>query len=442
MRTQLRWFPQFAVALFAAMVAAAAVGDENAPASARRLSVSYVNYQQGRAAALAGRSLGVVKSAQYAASSQGSSKLISTNNVLGAGPTLPLWEFNALAARDGQHHRGVMVGTSPFDNPSTSDIPAKIIPVVFIINSIATSVDSQGNVTTVPGKVVIDPTAHDNTCMTAPNNVPVRVLRESPIFESADFNFGGTALGHTQYEDAFMRGNFYSVLEGGSGYHVLFNPVDTLKPLVLNVPPSEGFAVTDAAVLGGGFCAPLVVVGIDWLDAQLNDQVLPAYASQGVGPTNLPIFFLYATVMGAPVSNIFTGCCIGGYHSIGGFPTPTQAYSVFDFDVTGAFGSYWPDSAIASHELGEFINDPTGINLVPPWGGTGQVAGCQGNLEVGDPLSGTLMPPVAMPNGYTYHLQELAFFSWFFGGPSLGVNGWYSSNGTFATDAGTPCLLL
>ena len=49
------------------------------------------------------------------------------------------------------------------------------------------------------------------------------------------------------------------------------------------------------------------------------------------------------------------------------------------------------------------------------------------------------MPPVVMPNGHAYQLQELAFFSWFFGGASLGVNGWYSSNGTFATDAGPVC---
>jgi len=34
---------------------------------------------------------------------------------------------------------------------------------------------------------------------------------------------------------------------------------------------------------------------------------------------------------------------------------------------------------------------------------------------VGDPLSGTQAPPIVMPNGFTYHLQELVFFCWFFG---------------------------
>ena len=67
------------------------------------------------------------------------------------------------------------------------------------------------------------------------------------------------------------------------------------------------------------------------------------------------------------------------------------------------------------------------------------MAGCQNNLEVGDPLSGTNFSPIGGRNGYTYHLQELAFFSWFFGNPSLGIHGWDSNNGTFLSDAGPVC---
>jgi hypothetical protein len=78
------------------------------------------------------------------------------------------------------------------------------------------------------------------------------------------------------------------------------------------------------------------------------------------------------------------------------------------------------------------MDDPLGTNATPLWGNIGQVVGCQGNLENGDPLSGTIFPPVLMPNGFTYDLQELAFFSWFFRqNPSIGVNGFYSDNGTF-----------
>jgi hypothetical protein len=68
------------------------------------------------------------------------------------------------------------------------------------------------------------------------------------------------------------------------------------------------------------------------------------------------------------------------------------------------------------------------------------VSGCQGNLENGDPLSGTEFPALLASNGFTYHPQELAFFSWFYRQvPSIGVNAWYSDNGTFASDAGAAC---
>lgn len=116
-----------------------------------------------------------------------------------------------------------------------------------------------------------------------------------------------------------------------------------------------------------------------------------------------------------------------------------QTYSPFDFDVSGFFVPSANDTAIASHEVAEWINDPYAINATPAWGHTGQVTGCQNNLEVGDPLTGNLAPSIFMPNGYTYHLQELAFFSWFFGSPSLGIHGWFSDDATFLTDAGPPC---
>jgi len=44
-----------------------------------------------------------------------------------------------------------------------------------------------------------------------------------------------------------------------------------------------------------------------------------------------------------------------------------------------------------------------------------------------------------MPNGITYDLQELAFYSWFFGAPSTGAGGLFSDNGSFTTDAGAIC---
>jgi hypothetical protein len=54
---------------------------------------------------------------------------------------------------------------------------------------------------------------------------------------------------------------------------------------------------------------------------------------------------------------------------------------------------------------------------------------------VGDPLTNKNYPNVKL-NGYTYHLQELAFFSWFFGPPSIGAGGKFSDNGSFKAPQG------
>jgi hypothetical protein len=161
-----------------------------------------------------------------------------------------------------------------------------------------------------------------------------------------------------------------------------------------------------------------------------------------VNAGNFPIFMLYNTVLGFnPITDIFVNCCVLGYH--GNTATnPIQAYSPSDFDTTGVFGPTQGDSNTLSHEVAEFVNDPFGNNPTPAWGGVGQVppGSCQNNLEVGDPLSGTNFSPIGGRNGFTYHLQELAFFSWFYSSNSTGIHDWFSDNDTFTTDAGPVCV--
>jgi hypothetical protein len=180
------------------------------------------------------------------------------------------------------------------------------------------------------------------------------------------------------------------------------------------------------------------IIDINLFDLLLNNNVLPALAARGVNHGTFPIFFLHNLVMSFGDPTNLGNCCVLGYHGTGN-ADPTQTYSPLDFDSTGLFGVSGLDTAVASHEIGEWMNDPFGNNPTPPWGHTGQVGACQNNLEVGDPLTGVEAPRIAMPNGFTYHLQELAFFSWFYNSRSVGVNGWFSDNGTFLTDAGPPC---
>jgi len=335
-----------------------------------------------------------------------------------------------------------MVGRNPFRDPGPSNIPTEVIPLIIKTQTIGASLNTTtGIITTTPGTNTLDPTQPDNVCLSAPNNVPTQLVSGSPIFTPAPFRFGGTFIGNTQYSDAFQRGNFWNVLgEDRNNYHVRLRPVHFLQPIVLNVPAVYGLAITNPLFFGPpAFCAPLGIVDIGWFDNYLNGTVIPALASQGVGPSNFPIFLVYNVVWAEPVTNLNT-CCIGGYHSITGFPQLNQTYSPADFDTTAVFG-YPLNTEILAHEVDEWMDDPMTINPTPLWGNTGQVQGaCQGNLEVGDPLTGTDVPDVTMPNGYTYHLQELAFFSWFFGAPSISVNGWFSNNNTFKTDAGPPCF--
>jgi len=363
------------------------------------------------------------------------------------GGGLPLWTFRVHSSRDGHSYPGAMVGSNPFRDPTTTSVPTVVIPIRIKTSMVGTKVDpTTGVITTQSGDTTFDPGAPDHVCLSAPNDVPATLVKQSPMFTPTAFSFGGTNVGTTEYNDAFQRANFWRVSsEERNEYHVLLNPAQFLQPIELDAPDVYGLALTDGTVLETilgtttPFCAPLGIVDINWFDTTLTSTVIPALTERGViNPGTFPIFMVYNLFWAAPVNNIFS-CCIGGYHGTTGFPIPTQTYSPADFDTTGVFGVGAADTSILSHEVDEWMNDPMISNPTPPWGHTGQVGFCQPNLEVGDPLTGTNIAPITMPNGFTYHLQELAFFSWFFGKPSIGVNGWYSNNGTFMMDAGAPC---
>jgi len=169
---------------------------------------------------------------------------------------------------------------------------------------------------------------------------------------------------------------------------------------------------------------------INFWDNLVTGTLLPSLRAQGVTETTLPIFELRGVVMfdGSPNS-----CCILGYHGFKATPAGKQTYATAEYESSGRFAGV-NDVSTLSHEVAEWQDDPFGNNPTKPWGHIGQVAGCQNNLEVGDPLSGTNVPTAT--NGHTFHPQELAFFSWFYHSkPSLGVNGLFSNNGTFTAAA-------
>jgi len=346
--------------------------------------------------------------------------------------SLPVFSYSTTSSRDGNNYSGVMVGSSPFDggNGSTS-VNTQVIPVVIKVHRVATGIDSNGILSVAKGDVTFNPTVPNAACMTAPNNVPVKLFMQSPLIQRTDFNFGGTDVGSAQYIDAFQRASFWTQI--GSGYHVKLDPVRVLPSIVIDVPNDRGLSL---GIFGS--CAPLGIFDINFMDSLLTNTILPSLAAKGVNPGTFPIFLMANVVMSIGNPRNLNECCVLGYHGATG-NSAIQTYSPMDFDTTGLFGPDVFDTSVSAHEIGEWANDPYGNNPTPAWGHTGQVGGCQNNLEVGDPLTGTNIPTVTMPNGFTYHLQELAFFSWFYGAPSIAVNGWYSDNNTFTSDAGPVC---
>ncbi len=323
---------------------------------------------------------------------------------------LAMWSYSTTSNRDGNNYSGVMVGASPYTNNATTTINTEIIPVVFTI-----------------GSTVFDPTKADSKC--AGGKVPAALFMQSPILTNSSFTLNGVNVGMGQYVDDFQRANFWTEVKAGGGkYHTHLKPT---KLAAIKVNPGA-----HGAIVYTGGCEALGGVDINWWDNYVTGTLIPSLASKGVGPTTLPIFIMYNVAM---YDTYTSNCCILGYH--GAYGSPVQTYSPLEFDTTGAFnnGNGFTDTYVAAHEVAEWMNDPLGTNPTPAWGNIGQVSGCQNNLEVGDPLTGTNAITKTMPNGFTYHLQELAFYNWFYSTPSIGAGGLYSDNGTFTTDAGPVC---
>ena len=345
-------------------------------------------------------------------------------------PPLTIWS-NQVLAYDGAKYIFSMVGRSPFNRgATTTTIPTVIIPLIVNI-----------------GTFSFDPTAPDDGCLGAAGNTATVLTQQSPIFQNAPITMNGVNVGNTQYIDAFQRANFWQYVQPtGNSYHTMLAPTlaatQTLTYASTNSTTSAVFGV------GGTQCgsspgpvnqkARLGVVNINVINSQLQTII----TNLGLTPSQFPLFIIYKTVLSNGSANVIGNCCILGYHnSLGPSVTnPGQTFGIAEFD-TGTVFRGTTDASVLAHEVGEWMDDPSGRNPTPVWGGIGQVGGCQNNLEVGDPLSGTLAPGILMPNGFTYHMQELAFFSWFYNGntiASIGAGGKFSSNGTFSGGA-KPC---
>jgi hypothetical protein len=198
-----------------------------------------------------------------------------------------------------------------------------------------------------------------------------------------------------------------------------------------------------------GGVVPVALVEIN----EFNDELL-AIAAAYAKPNQVPVTLANDTAI--YITNT-SNCCVLGYHNAVPVAGGTQLYAVGAyFDTNGVFGPHFADITVWGHELGELIDDPFvqsiptvpgGLNndLTPAWGHTGQVSGCQNNLENGDPLTpdqaGSFVNyPVTGVGGFTYHYQDLAFHDWFYRTASTSTGGAGSFKDNLAGGGQGPCF--
>ncbi len=365
--------------------------------------------------------------------------------------------FFHTSSRSGSVNYGFLVGPNPFTGSEATSTTVKtfLVPVVIKVHQVATdfSVDANNNVILTGIKnqdATYDPTQASPACLGSTNNVPFTLAVQSPVFQNHHWVFGGTDLGDTQYPDAIQRANFWNATGTDPGSYHLHLDTQVLPPVVIDFPIGTGIGIPQSSAFAGySACAPTVMVDINLFDEYLDYITIPQLASEGVNSGNFPMFIAGNTIWGDVIGELpYYEPVASGYHSFSSVD-PAQTYGVASFGDEHVFT--WPSAEVLSHEVNEWINDPTGFNVVQLYNveaaynavydPTGPVV-CQDNYEVGDILAGIDMPPVKGENGYTYTVQEIAFFSYFYGGPSFGVNGWYSSNNTLTSDAGPACNLL
>jgi hypothetical protein len=286
---------------------------------------------------------------------------------------------------------------------------------------------------------IFDPTVGDPGCLGS-INTGVSLLQGSPLFNDVTYTAKSVNVGTSQYIDLFQRANFWNDVSasGGANYHTLLGaatlPVQTVTLTAANTGTPNGTVMSKSVHCGGNTgninqAGKFGVMNMSFWDATARSLI----TKLGVNPNTFVFFLFYNTGL-SPTP--LTTCCALGYH----FAKGAQTYGVGDFQGDPNWFKAVADTSALSHEIGEWMNDPLGTNATPLWGHIGQVAGCQNNYEVGDPLSGAPLLSVKMANGFTYHVQDLAFFNWFYRiSPSTAVNGWYSLAGNFTTDAGAVC---
>jgi hypothetical protein len=376
---------------------------------------------------------GTVPSTAYAAQNDAKNRsdvvpyagsIEDTLKAAAAGNTLPMTSVDVFAGKDGKKYKSTFVG-APLNVPITSGTTVVNVLIVPIIVKI--------------GSTVFDPVAPDSCIV---NHLsPLKAFAQSPLIKKVYFDgrqsaghaalVNGENVGPATYADALRRAEFWWGMQG-TKYHVGFS---------VKVRPAWTIPASVVQSMGGGRvltsdCAPLGVLPTANFQDYIQNSVIPKIAA--ITPKTFTVFVLKDVATAIDPNAGCSNFCTLGYHSAVG--SPAKTFAVAEYDTTKNLWSQpgTTDIAPLAHEIGAWIDDPLATNAAPPWGRIGLIGACETKWEPGDPLNGINFPAIKMPNGLTYHPQELAFYSWYFMAPGTtsfggcGAGNKCSMNGTFS----------
>jgi len=259
---------------------------------------------------------------------------------------------------------------------------------------------------------------------------------QSPVFQNSTFTSSPIA---TQTSDAIQRAEFWNVM--APDWHTML--LASLKQVRTMQVPANFYYY---ALKNNGDCCLFVLIDIGEFGNLLfptvpTDTTTPIGAAENAGDITtkdistflFPNTYLYFN--GNP-----NDCCVLGYHQFDFEPGDAgngnrPKFYVMNYSSwisAGLFGGGFTDVTALSHEVAETFNDPFVVfdgkhNLTPWW--LAPNGNCQDDLEVGDVIEGLphAVFPIKMPNGFTYHPQNVALLQWFeFQYPSTAIDGAYS----------------
>lgn len=236
----------------------------------------------------------------------------------------------------GEEYAFSMVGTDPAHGSVTTTVPVILVPVRYVF--------ADGS--------VLDPSTDISGGV-----IPLQSILHSPVFQDRDYFVGGVFVGHTQLADAMQRANFWNYVSSNApDYHVRLDTPTVLPTQTVVVPAGGGDTFTSGGETFG-------IIDEDFVFQQSSPQLLKL-----INPDPRALVILVAHNIGLGSGGL---CCALGFH----FSIENAQGNSINNQITYIWSSYFApgnpvtratDIVPLSHEVAEWMNDPSNSNFVPP----------------------------------------------------------------------------